>query len=257
MRRLRNAVLLAALLAPSTLLALVWRGQLDTQRKLDALAAAVAERQTPLPAAPQPTHPPAPGAVPIELSLGKSPRPPYVIEAPDILTIEAEVKDATTGAVTRLPEQPISGTFIVRPDGTVSLGVWGAVSVSGLTTEQATAAIRKQLTTFAEKWPAGSPVVTVNVQSNSKFYYIITDSAGGEQVVRVPYTGSETVLDAVANVGGLSGGIGGRKMWISRPGGASDQVLPIDWKAITQSGVTATNYQLFPGDRLHVKHAAD
>ena len=32
--------------------------------------------------------------------------------------------------------QPISGAFQVRPDGTVGLGFWGSVTVSGLTLEQ-------------------------------------------------------------------------------------------------------------------------
>jgi len=32
-----------------------------------------------------------------------------------------------------------------------------------------------------------------------------------------------------------------------------DQILPVDWRAIVQGGSTATNYQLFPGDRVYVK----
>ena len=40
--------------------------------------------------------------------------------------------------------------------------------------------------------------------NNSKVYYIITDGAGsGEQVFRFPVTGSETVLDAISQIGGL------------------------------------------------------
>jgi hypothetical protein len=27
----------------------------------------------------------------------------------------------------------------------------------------------------------------------------------------------------------------------------------IDWRAITRDGVTTTNYQLFPGDRIYIK----
>jgi len=29
--------------------------------------------------------------------------------------------------------------------------------------------------------------------------------------------------------------------------------LPVDWHAITECGQTATNYQVFPGDRIYVK----
>jgi polysaccharide export outer membrane protein len=31
------------------------------------------------------------------------------------------------------------------------------------------------------------------------------------------------------------------------------QILPVDWAAITQGGSTATNYQIFPGDRIYLK----
>ena len=31
------------------------------------------------------------------------------------------------------------------------------------------------------------------------------------------------------------------------------QILPVDWIGITQHGVTWTNYQVMPGDRIYVK----
>ena len=44
-------------------------------------------------------------------------------------------------------------------------------------------------------------------------------------------------------------------MWVARPGSNEcdgDQILPIDWLAVTQRGDATTNYQLLPGDRLYV-----
>jgi polysaccharide export outer membrane protein len=44
-------------------------------------------------------------------------------------------------------------------------------------------------------------------------------------------------------------------MWIARPGKNDcygDQILPVDWLAVTQRGDATTNYQLMPGDRLYV-----
>lgn len=29
--------------------------------------------------------------------------------------------------------------------------------------------------------------------------------------------------------------------------------MMVDWRGITQDGITTTNYQLFPGDRIYVK----
>src|SRR5262249_25107677 len=92
---------------------------------------------------------------------------------------------------------------------------------------------------------------------NSKVYYLIYDGGGfGEQVYRMPITGNETVLDAIGQLGGLPYQSSMKKMWLARPSPPDcgcDQVLPIDSRAITQGGSTATNYQIFPGDRIYVK----
>ena len=31
-----------------------------------------------------------------------------------------------------------------------------------------------------------------------------------------------------------------------------EQILPVDWEAITRGGMTATNYQVLPGDRVYI-----
>jgi protein involved in polysaccharide export with SLBB domain len=72
-------------------------------------------------------------------------------------------------------------------------------------------------------------------------------------VVRLPCTGNETVLDAIAQIGGLSS-VSSNRLWVARPApaGVEDQILPVDWKGISRRGRTSTNYQLLPGDRLFV-----
>ena len=69
-----------------------------------------------------------------------------------------------------------------------------------------------------------------------------------------PITGNETVLDAVARIGGLSQ-LSSKKIWIARPapnGVGCEQILPVNWDDITQGASTATNYQMLPGDRLFI-----
>jgi polysaccharide export outer membrane protein len=218
-------------------------------------------------------------AVPRELV--KITLPPYVIEAPDQLLIEVvqrsrvpkldadqkQIPDGKGGvimvdATDRLPVQPVSGPFMVRLDGTVGLGFWGSVPVSGLTLEQAAEAIRAQLLKqetlkqFGTK--AESLTVIVDVLAyNSKKYYVIFDGGGyGEQVFPFPITGSETVLDALANINGLPDIASKRNIWVARRTphpGQPWQILPVDWIGITQHGVTYTNYQVMPGDRIYVK----
>jgi polysaccharide export outer membrane protein len=148
-------------------------------------------------------------------------------------------------------KQSISGEFLVGPDGTVSFGTYGRVLVTGRTVEEARRQIEMSLNRFMV-----NPEVSVDVVGfNSKTYYIITEGAGfGDGVNRFPVTGSETVLDAIAQINGLSQ-VSSKKIWISRPAPAQvgcDQILPVDWVSITKGGSTQTNYQIMPGDRIFV-----
>jgi hypothetical protein len=46
-----------------------------------------------------------------------------------------------------------------------------------------------------------------------------------------------------------------KTIWVARPAPADfgcEQILPVEWEAITKGGVTATNYQLLPGDRIFI-----
>ncbi len=148
--------------------------------------------------------------------------------------------------------QQIAGEHLVRADGTVYLGTYGSVRVTGLTLTEARKKIEEHLTAFLYL-----PQITLDVLAyNSKVYYVIFDGAGAGQVVtRLPVTGNETVLDAISRVGGLGQVADKHHMWIARPApakGGCDQVLPIDWVGITTKGQTATDYQILPGDRLYV-----
>lgn len=148
-------------------------------------------------------------------------------------------------------QQQVAGEHLVAPDGKVNLGVYGRVRVVGMTIEEATATIEAHLSPFLE-----SPKVAVDVLGfNSKVFYVVTQGAGlGDQVVILPVTGNETVIDAIGQVQGLPP-TASTRMWIARPGSNSnggDQILPVDWLAVSQRGDTATNYQLLAGDRLYV-----
>ncbi len=237
------------------------------------------------------------------------PRPPYHIEPLDELTIQAPPAQV-------LPNEPIGGAYAVAPDGQVDLGYsYGKVAVAGLTTEQARAAIAKHvaelygikppavsvalrqthalpqirgehlvrmdgtvsLGTYGDVYVAGltlagarlaieallsgellNPRVTVDVAAyNSKVYYVIYDGGGrGQEVVKLPLAGGETVLDAISALHGLPAASSTKRIWIARPVPGQvgcRQILPVDWDAITEGGATNTNYQLFPGDRVYVK----
>jgi polysaccharide export outer membrane protein len=268
-------------------------------------------------------HHPAPGPIPTELNMYA--HPPYTIAAPDILVIDAirliprppyriealEVLMIHVGNT--LPNQPITGQYIVSPEGTVNLGFgYGAVRIGGMTVDQAQAAIRQHLSSvltnpqvtvaivqfrglqqirgehlvrpdgtislgaYGSVFVAGmnlgqaktvierylsqfllDPQISIDVFAyNSKKYYVILDGGGfGQQVFALPATGNETVLSAISMVQGLAPVSSKRRIWLARPAPAGHgcaQVLPVDWRAITEGGISTTNYQIFPGDRVFV-----
>jgi polysaccharide export outer membrane protein len=181
--------------------------------------------------------------------------PPYVIGPPDILQI-----DSFEGLLTH----PVRGPHLVRPDGTVGVGAYGSVYVTGLTVDQARVeiarTIHRRLDPTVKSLKNVIEGLSVDVLAyNSKVYYVITDRTGfGEIVERLPITGKETVLDAISQIKGLPPEASKRRIWVARrtPGHSSDNKLQVDWIGITQRGEMATNYQLLPGDRLYVKAEA-
>jgi polysaccharide biosynthesis/export protein len=181
----------------------------------------------------------------------KQPLPPYVVEPPDILLV-------TAGATATLENRPVEGQHLVRPDGTIGLGVYGSVYVAGLTLEEVRDAVAAQLQLSSPKIKIEDikKVVVVDVLAyNSKVYYVITDGGGyGEQVYSFPITGNETVLDAVAKINGLPAVASKKRVWIARatPGCTHPDILPVDWCGVAQRGYAATNYQIFPDDRVYV-----
>jgi polysaccharide export outer membrane protein len=147
--------------------------------------------------------------------------------------------------------QQISNLYPVGLNGTVNLRGYGEVHVSGKTMAEARVAIEKHLEEYFD-----SPDITVDVMGyNSKVYYIIIAGAeNGESIFRFPVTGNETVLDAISNINGLPQ-VSSRTMWVARPGPSGltrQDILPVNFTAISRGGVTDTNYQLMPGDRLYI-----
>ena len=172
----------------------------------------------------------------------------YVIEPPDIVKIY----------VSGLPKkaEPIQGERLVRPDGTVALGSYGTVSVSGLTPEQARVAILEHLASHVKKKRQDKLDAVVEVKEcNSKVYYVIADSENdGQQVVRIACKGNETVADAIRQVNGLAALAAKNSVWIARPAanGQTEQIWQVDWYGIVREKRLAAEYPILPGDRVFV-----
>jgi len=103
-------------------------------------------------------HNPPPPDIPKELS--KVALPPYTVEPPDILVIEAinivpkqpyvlrsgDVMSVFVPATQTEPNDPITGGYPIQPGGLVNLGpYYGTVRVAGMQVEEAQAAIKQYL----------------------------------------------------------------------------------------------------------------
>ena len=213
-----------------------------------------------------PPERPITGAYPIGASGSVDLGPPYGLvrlagktlqEAKEAIEahLEANVlRDAvaTVSLAEPAAKQAIIGEHLVGPDGYVNLGNYGQVYVAGMTLDEVEAALEEHLSDFLEE-----PEITADLQAyNSKFYYLIVQGSNqGDGVSRAPITGNETVLDALADVGGLSSTSDRLRVWVARPtpgDSGQDQILPVDYAAIVRYGDPSTNYQLLPGDRIYV-----
>jgi len=188
----------------------------------------------------------------------------YIVEPPDILLVELFIPELKRTTEIRAEQ-------LVRPDGTIGFGAFPPVFAAGLTLEQIKRQLASTILPYIESlrgpddfkpWKTVTEDMILKglkvdvLRYNSKFYYVITDGGGyGEQVFRVPLTGNERVLDAVATIQGLPAVASKKRIWIARatPHDQSHpQILPVDWSGIVQRGSAATNYQMFPGDRLYI-----
>jgi RNA polymerase sigma factor (sigma-70 family) len=195
--------------------------------------------------------------------------PAHVVEPPDLVIVE--VLDA-------LPGRPISGERLVRPDGSISLGFYGDLQIGGLTLLEAKEKIVRHLQKYLTDEvlglvetdelgepridpatgkavmidPTDSDAVFVDVTAyNSQNYYIQGDV---HFPGKTPFTGNETVLDAIQLAGGLlpSADRSHVKLIRSYPKGSPVHVLPIDYEEVTMGTDASTNFTIMPNDRIVV-----
>jgi polysaccharide biosynthesis/export protein len=158
-------------------------------------------------------------------------------------------------------EQLNNVPYPVHLDGTINLGRYGMVRVAGRTVTEVREALERHLGQYFD-----SPQISVDViDYRSKTYYVILGTgmvlgartptpAQTNQKLPFTITGNETVLDALAELGQMSS-VSSKVMWLVRPKPGKDcgqEILPIDWAAISRGGMTDTNYQIMPGDRLYI-----
>lgn len=190
----------------------------------------------------------------------------YLVEPPD--TLRVDVLDA-------LENRPIIGERLVRPDGRISLGFYGEVYVAGLTIVEVKEKVVDHLRNYLSDESLG--LVRVDPATGREFPIAPRDtnrvsvdvSAYNSKVVyalgafnspsRIPFTGSDTLLDLVVYAGGLVDDADAHHVLLVRenPKPGEPKTEMVDVEAIIRGDDASRDFQLWPGDRLIAKRRDD
>ena len=156
----------------------------------------------------------------------------YSIGADDVLTI------------TVWKETTLSGSFLVRPDGMISMPLLGDVQASGLTPARLSAEIETRLKKYIQ-----SPNVTVEIsQIHSKVIYLLGEVGKKGPIEMAP---GMTLLQAISSAGGLTDYANTKKIYILRNDSGKQIKVPVRYKEALK-GDSALNLPLQPGDTIVV-----
>jgi polysaccharide export outer membrane protein len=163
-----------------------------------------------------------PGAAPVDVKT-------YVIGAEDVIFVKVW-RDAD-----------VSGQFLVRPDGRISVPLIGDVTATDRTPEQLEKDISDRLSKFIK-----DPQVNVGIlQVGSKKYFILGEvNRPGAFPLVVP----TNVLEALVNAGGFRDFANTSKIMILR----GNKSFTFNYKQVTRGKKPEQNILLEPGDKIIV-----
>lgn len=191
-------------------------------------------------ASPKPQEtPPAQEPKPQEPAPPKSEEAPIAAAPVDPRTYIIGIQDVIGVRVWR--ERDLSGDFVVRPDGKISMPLAGEIEADGITPDQLKTRIVGALTNYMNR-----PEVTLEVrQVNSKRFFM-TGEVGrpGAFTIISPIT----VLEAISNAGGLRDFANGKKIVIMR----GNERLKFNYKEVIKGKNMEQNIMLQPGDHIIV-----
>lgn len=158
----------------------------------------------------------------------------YVIDPPDVIAIQ--IKD----------NKDISAESIrVGPDGKIARPLIGTVMVAGRTVSEVQAEIQNRYAQFIKNVD-----VTVMVTGfNSKWIYVDGEVRNPG---RYPYTGSDSVVNALSQAGFLTRGASPNGLHVCRGNPNDPEIYPVRYKDILVDDDSRTNWLLAPEDIVYV-----
>jgi polysaccharide biosynthesis/export protein len=219
------------------------------------------------PAAGTQTQPETPvGPTPTSVALNSSSGKPSASATPSSPTgTKARAGGATSGTVPQMPYEYRIGAgdilqvsvwkepeasapnVVVRPDGMISTPLIKEIQVAGLTPKQAETLITEKLVKLIQE-----PDVTVVVtgMSSKKIYAIGAVKKEGP----IPYTYTMTVMQALAEAGGLTDYAKRNKIYVLRNENGKETRFSFLYDEILKGKRMELNIVLLPGDTLVVPH---
>jgi polysaccharide biosynthesis/export protein len=151
------------------------------------------------------------------------------------------VEDELSISVWHEPE--LSQQVVVRPDGMITLPLLNDVKVAGLTMEELQALLVEKL-----KAVVNDPQVTVSVKAVKSRRVFLVGNVAKQGVY--PLAGHMTVLELIAEAGGLGPFAKGNAIYVLRKENGKEVHLPFSYKkALSGKGA---NPELLPGDMVVV-----
>jgi polysaccharide export outer membrane protein len=157
----------------------------------------------------------------------------YVIGADDVIAILVR------------EDKEMSGEFVVRPDGIITIPLINDIQAAGLTTEQLREVVRKAATKMVL-----DPTVTVGVKQINSRRVHITGMVGKPGAY--PLATGMTVVQLIAAAGGLHEFADSKKIMIVRTEGGKQVAYKFNYKDFANGKNLKQNIELRPGDTVVV-----
>ncbi|MGD8379376.1 MAG: polysaccharide biosynthesis/export family protein [Gammaproteobacteria bacterium] len=137
----------------------------------------------------------------------------------------------------------------VRPDGKISMPLLGDVQAGGLTAQQVSENIEKQLSRYVKD--PHVVVILTDLKSHA-FLSRVRVTGAVNNPVTLPYRRGMTVLDAILEAGGLTEFASANRTVLYRRNGKTTESIPVHLEDVMKRGDLSTNYALGPGDVIAV-----
>lgn len=171
----------------------------------------------------------------IDMVRKKGPDAEYVVDPPDVIMIEflePQVPDGTR-------------TVAVRSDGRVTLPHVEDVKVGGQTPLQ----IREQLEKLYSRYYRNPRILVTVTSYNSKHVYVYGEV--GRQG-SIPYTGSQTVMDVMGQVGGFNHRAAPSRVRVIRRDPENPETYRVDLNKLLYEGDISQDVSLAEDDVIYV-----